>query len=470
MNDSRPSPPSAPSEPFSVAPTSRRRLLKSGLALATGASVLGFPAITRSRSPNGKLGIAFIGVGGRGRSNLAAVAETGEDLVAICDVNAAHLAAAAETAPQARRYTDFRELLAELDGIDAVVVSTTEHTHAFAVLPALRAGKHVYCEKPLTRDVRECRLIVEEAARRPELMTQMGTQIHAGENYRRVVELVGAGAIGPITEVHVWVSRAWGHQSAAEAEEGKDLIFTPDTPTEAMPVPEGLDWDLWIGPAPFRPFHEFYFPGPRWYRWWDFGNGTMSDLGSHMNDLPFWALKLDAPLAVEAGGPHAPHHDIAPASMWARYEYGERGPGLPALNLTWYQGFEKPPIWKEGGIPQWGNGILFVGEDGLLLSDYGKHLLLPEERFADFSPPPPSIPPSPGQQAEWVLACKGEGPEPLCQFGYSGPLTEANHLGNVAFRAGKRLEWDAAAMKFPNAPEADSYLAREYREGWSLED
>jgi hypothetical protein len=209
-----------------------------------------------------------------------------------------------------------------------------------------------------------------------------------------------------------------------------------------------------------------YFPGPKWYRWWDFGNGTMSDLGSHWNDLPWWALDLDAPLTIEAGGP-PPHSEIAPASMWARYTYGARG-DRPGLNLTWYQGAERPEILKAGGIPPWANGVLFVGSDGMLLSDYGRHVLLPEDRFAQAPRPAQTIPPSIGHHKEWIAACKTGSPT-TCPFSYSGPLTEANHLGNVAYRAGKKLEWDSARMKFPNAPEAEHFLSRAYREGWSLE-
>lgn len=447
---------------------SRRRFLKS-TALATGASTLGFPAITRCQSPNSKLGIALIGVGGRGGTHVKATLDAAENIIAMVDVNENNLGGALQKAPQARSHRDFRELFAgRLDDIDAVFVSSTEHTHAFATLSALRHGKHVYSEKPLTRDVFEARKVIETAAAHPELVTQMGTQIHATENYRRVVELVESGAIGAVKEVHCWVSRAWGWQTQEEAEKNKDIIYTPDTPTKGMPVPAGLDWDLWLGPAPYRDFHEFYFPGPRWYRWWDFGNGTMSDLGSHRNDLPWWALKLDAPLTIEPIGGPPPHPDIAPASLAVRYTYGQRGE-LPPVELTWYQGSEKPQLWRDGAIPPWGDGTLFVGSDGMLLADYGKHILLPEEKFKNFKAPAPYIAPSPGQQAEWFLACKGEGPKPLCHFAYSGPLTEANHLGNVAYRAGKKLEWDAKAMKFPNAPEAERYLSRKYRGDWSLD-
>jgi len=429
-----------------------------------GASVLAFPAILRSQSPADKLRIAIIGCGGRGGANMAEM--LGENVVALCDVNERNLDAAATKAPGAKRFRDFRKLYDELKDseFDAVVVSTTEHTHAFATLPALRRKKHVYCEKPLTRDVREARIITE-AAKAAGVATQMGTQIHATGNYRRVVELVQSGAIGPVREVHVWVSRAWGWQPPDEAKAGGDIVTVLDRPTDEMAPPAELDWDLWIGPAPMRPYHSVYFPGPKWYRWWDFGNGTMSDLGSHWNDLPFWALGLDAPLTIEASGP-PPHPEIAPASMSATYEYGARGT-QPPVKVTWYQGRMKPPPWTEKAIPQWGDGVLFIGDKGMLLADYGKHLLLPEKQFEGFERPPRTIPDSIGHHKEWLHACKTGAPT-TCNFAYSGPLTEANHLGNVAYRAGKKLEWDAAAMRFTNAPDADRYLSRDYRAGWRL--
>src|SRR5439155_4597054 len=225
-----------------------------------------------------------------------------------------------------------------------------------ATLPALQRKKHVYCEKPLTHNLREARIITE-AAKKAGVSTQMGTQIHASNNYRRVVELIQGGVIGPVHEAHVWVSRAWGWQSQEEAKRHQDIVWTIERPAGAMPVPRGLDWDLWLGPAPQRPFQEVYVPGPKWYRWWDFGGGTMSDLGAHWIDLPFWALQLDAPRTVEAGGP-PPHAEIAPASMWASFHYGTRGE-LPPVKMTWYQGTLKPEAWKEGKIPQWSNGVLF---------------------------------------------------------------------------------------------------------------
>lgn len=438
----------------------RRRFLRN--TLITGAATLGFPAIVSARAPSSKLDIAIIGVGGRGGANMKRVSS--ENIVVLCDVNKTYLDKAAQQFPKAKTYRDFRKFYDSPGSIDAVVVSTTEHTHAFATLPALKLGKHVYSEKPLTRDVHEARIITE-AAKKAGVATQMGTQIHAGDNYRRVVELVQAGSIGPVREAHVWVSRAWGWQSKEDAETHKDIVFVQDRPKEAMPAPADVDWDLWIGPAPYRPYNDVYLPGPKWYRWWDFGNGTMSDLGSHWIDLPFWALNLDAPLTVEASGP-PPHPELAPASMQARYTYGPRG-NLPALKLTWYQGTEKPKIWTDGGIPQWNNGVLFIGDKGMLLSDYGKHTLLPEDKFADFEPPSQSIPASVGHHQEWIDACKNGSPT-TCNFAYSGPLTEANHLGNVAFRAGRKIEWDSKNMRIPNAPKAEGFLGREYRPGWTL--
>lgn len=310
----------------------------------------------------------------------------------------------------------------------------------------------------------EARIVIE-AAKKAGVATQMGTQIHAGDNYRRVVELIQSGTIGPVSEVHVWVSRAWGWQTEEEASANKDIVSTQNRPKQAMPVPEDIDWDLWIGPAPYRPYNDIYLPGPKWYRWWDFGNGTMSDLGSHWIDLPFWALKLDAPLTVEASGP-PPHPDIAPASMTAKYSYGARGE-LPPVSLTWHQGSLKPEIWKVNGIPQWANGVLFIGKKGMLLSDYGKHTLLPEKDFAGSERPPQVIPPSLGHHEEWINACKTGAPT-TCHFGYSGPLTEANHLGNVAYRAGRKIEWDPKSLRIPNAPEAEKFLQQEYRDGWLL--
>jgi predicted dehydrogenase len=438
-----------------------RRQFGRSLVLVAG-GIAAAPAFLRGQNLNNKLNIAIIGTGGRGGSNLASVAS--ENIVALCDVNANNLNAAAAKFSSAKKYSDFRKVFDDAKNFDAVVVSTCEHTHAFPTMLALKSGKHVYCEKPLTHNIWEARKI-REAAAEAKVATQMGVQIHATENYRKVVELVQGGAIGPVTEAHVWVSRAWGLQSQEDAKRHGDIVYVTERPKEKQPVPAGLDWDLWLGPARERPFHSVYFPGPKWYRWWDFGSGTMSDLGSHWNDLPFWALKLKAPLTIEATGP-SPHPELAPASMSASYEYGPRGE-MPAVKLVWHQGENKPDIWKKGGIPKWDSGCLFIGSKGMLLSDYSKHVLLPEKEFADFQRPAPTIPRVSSHHAEWLEACKN-GKSPSANFEYSGWLTEANHLGNVAYRVGKKLEWDAAKMRATNSKEADKYIKREYRRGWKL--
>lgn len=435
----------------------------------TARAALGFPALLRAQSPAKTIRLAIIGCGGRGGSNLASlVKDPGVVITALCDVDKNNLDRAAAQHPKARLYRDFRKLYEDspaLADIDAVVVSTTEHTHAYATLPALRLKKPVYCEKPLTHNVHEARLITQAAAE-AGVPTQMGTQIHASANYRRVVELIQSGAIGTVTDAHVCVSRSWGLQSKEDAEANKDIVHVTERPAEAQTPPPHLDWDLWIGPAPFRPYHDVYFPGPKWYRWWDFGNGTMSDLGSHWNDLPFWALKLDAPLSIEAFGPPA-HPEIAPATMSATYEYGPRGE-LPACRVHWHQGATKPDAWKNDPvIAKWSSGVLFIGTKGMLISDYGKHQLLPEADFAGFTPPAPFIADSPGHHQEWLDAIRNGTPTGS-PFSYAGPLTEANHLGNVAHRAGKKLLWDREKMTATNAPEADRFLKRTPRAGWSL--
>ncbi len=441
---------------------SRRSFLRSS-ALVAGAATVGAPAIVRGQNLNERLDIAIIGAGGRGGGNWNAV--HAENITVVCDVDETKLTVATKRAPKARQEIDFRKVYDKPDEFDAVVVSTCEHTHAFATLPALQLGKHVYCEKPLTHSVWEAR-VIREAAAKANVATQMGTQIHAGDNYRRVVELIQTGAIGAVSEAHVWLDRAWGwHASKEEADAAKDIVFVQERPAKADPIPETLNWDLWIGPAPMRPFNNVYFPGPKWYRWWDFGNGTMSDMGSHMMDLPFWALKLHHPLTIEAQGP-PPHAEIAPASMQADFEYGPRG-DLPPVTVSWYQGLSRPTAWKEKKIPRWNMGILFVGDKGMLLSDYGKHVLLPKDEFKDFERPEPFIPKSLGHHAEWVHACKTGDPT-TCNFDYAGWLTEANHLGNVAYRVGKRLTWDPEKLCATDVPEADPLIRREYREGWKL--
>jgi predicted dehydrogenase len=444
-----------------TSPRFTRRQFVATCATAAAAG-LTMPQLLRGQNLNDKLNIAIIAAGGRGAANTGGVAS--ENIVALCDVNEKAINAAAEKFPQARKVVDFRTLFDRPQDFDAVVVSTCEHTHALATMMALKNKKHVYCEKPLTHDVWEARQI-RLAAAEAKVATQMGIQIHTMENYRQVVELIQTGAIGAVREAHVWVGRAWGLQSEEAAKRNNDIVYVTERPQGSSPIPEGLHWDLWLGPAPERPFHEVYFPGPKWYRWWDFGNGTMSDLGSHFVDLAFWALKLNYPLSIEALDPK-PHPEIAPASMQVTYEYGQRG-DLPPVKLTWYQGENKPEIWKQGGIPKWDSGHLFIGEKGMLLSDYGKHVLLPEEQFKDLKRPEPFLPRVDSPYSEWIAACK-TGSATGANFEYAGWLTEANHLGNVAYRTGKKLQWDPVNLCAPNAPEAAPFLRCSRRKGWEL--
>jgi predicted dehydrogenase len=430
--------------------STRRDFLQQTTLAGLGVWVAAGTSPSQQRSPNERLNIAIIGTGGRGGHNLGQMA--GENIVALCDVDERRLGPAGERFPRARRYQDFRRLYDQVNDIDAVVVSTTEHTHAFATLPALRLGKHVYCEKPLAHSVHEAR-VVAQAAARARVVTQMGTQIHASENYRRVVELVQANAIGPVRECHVWVARGgpqWGGG---------------DRPQGTHAVPSQLNWELWLGPAPQRPYHPDYVPGPSWYKWWDFGGGVLPDLGSHWNDLPFWALRLRHPSTVEAEGPPV-HPETAPPELTVRWEFPARGE-LPPVRLAWYHGGRKPEAVMQRRVPDWASGALFVGERGMLLSDYNRHVLLPEQQFADYRRPAPSIPRSLGHHQEWIQACKTGGPT-TCPFDYSGALTESNILGNVAYRLGRRLEWDATNLHARNCPEAERLLRTEYRAGWSL--
>jgi predicted dehydrogenase len=428
-------------------PISRRHFVAAS-ATAVAAPWLIRPA--RAASVNEKLNIAVIGVGGRGWANLQAV--RGETIVALCDVDANNLERAATELPGAGRYRDYRRMLEERNDIDAVVVSTTDHAHAPASCMAMRLGKHVYCEKPLAHTVEEVRAM-RTLAKQSRVTTQMGTQIHAGGNYRRVVELIRAGAIGPVREVHVWCGKSWsnGRYSA------------PSSP------PPHLEWDLWLGSAAERPYCTGLHPAS-WRRFWDFGMGTLGDMGCHYIDLAHWALDLEAPTAIHTLGP-ARHPDGTPESIIVHLSYPARGE-QPPVRVTWYDGNNRPSIRSalrraDGSRIDWNNGQLFVGDDGMLLSDYGRHVLLPEERFAGFTPPAPTIPDSIGHHAEWIQACK-DGSTTTCNFDYSGALTEAVLLGNVAFRAGEPIEWDAAAMKVTNLPAANRYVATERRAGWEL--
>ncbi|MHB8899014.1 MAG: Gfo/Idh/MocA family protein [Thermoguttaceae bacterium] len=462
----------------------RRELL--GGVLAAGI-VSTAPAFLRGRNLNNKLNIAMIACGGRANSNTKGDGDLGrvggkgqssggptgipaENITVLCDVNQDAVEAAAARFPQAKKYNDLRRVFDSPGDFDAVMVSTAEHTHTLATWLALTHGKHVYCEKPLTHDVWEASLIRETAAKHPELATQTGNQGHASPVRRQIQELLKTGAIGPVREAHVWAGRAWGLQDAASAEKYDkphgfyNGIQITDRFPEEMPVPANIHWDLWIGPAPMRPFHATYLPGPRWYRWWDFGNGTMSDLGGHDNDAVFQVLGIRQPLTIESVSPTGKAHaELAPASMTVTYEFGPHGK-QPALKLVWYQGVGRPPQFDPATMGE--RGLLLVGDAGMLYSDGRGPRLLPEDKFKDFPTPPETLPRSPGHYVEWIQACKGEGPAPGSNFQHSGWVTESNHLGNVAWRTGKKLQWDSVNLRASNAPEADQYLRRPYRKGW----
>ncbi len=430
--------------------TNRRQFLKRSALAGAGFWAAGACAIGQDRSPNEKLNIGIIGVHSRGAANMAAVAS--ENIAALCDVNDDYLAEAAKKHPQAKTYVDWRKLLDQKD-IDAVIVSTTEHTHALASVMAMKRGKHVFCEKPLAHSVYEAR-VMRETSKKTKVATQMGTQIHASDTYRRVVELVQSGAIGPVREAHVWVEQG--------------IEGPRSRPEESQPVPPNLHWDLWLGPAPWRPYHSCYFErrSISWQNWWDFGNGALGDMGSHLIDLPFWALELKYPTTVEAEGPLPVRAETYPDYLTVRWEHPARGK-RPPVKLTWYDGKQRPKSPDGADLQKWHKGILFVGDKGTLLADYSHWVLLPEADFKDFKAPEPWIAPSLGHHQEWLHACKTGAPT-LCNFDYSGALVEHNLLGTVAFRAGKKLQWDAENLKATNCPEADRLIRPPYREGWTL--
>jgi predicted dehydrogenase len=437
----------------------RRGFLQASAAFGALGLGGGLLRADKKESTNERLHVGVIGVAGQGDYDMSNVAAAGAAIVALCDVDERRAAGARKRFPKAKFYTDYRKLF-DAKGLDAVVVATPDHHHAPATLRALKAGLHVYCEKPLTHTVQEARLVAEAAAKHKRV-TQMGTQIHnePKANYRRVVELIQSGAIGAVKEVHVWCARQYG---------GKER------PKDSEPVPKGLHWDLWLGPAPERPYHH----GPdkagygtyepfNWRDWWDFGGGTLADMACHYMDLPFWALGLRHPTKVAAEGPR-PHPESAPPWLIVRYEFPAREK-LPAVKLTWYHGGKRPAHFAQGKLPRWGDGVLFVGDKGMLLADYTRRKLLPEKQFKDFVPPRPYIKDSVGHHKEWVEACKRGDLATTCNFGYSGALTEAVLLGNVAFRVGKALTWDAKKLQATNAKEAETFVRKKYRKGWELE-
>ncbi|MDR3110514.1 MAG: Gfo/Idh/MocA family oxidoreductase [Planctomycetaceae bacterium] len=425
--------------------TTRRSFLKTSSLLA-GIAVFPSPAFLRAQDAGSKLNVACVGITGQGGYSVNGV--KGENIVALCDVDTANLERVGKQFASAERFTDFREMFSKLDGkIDAVTVATPDHTHAVVSVTAMNRGIHCYTEKPLTHDISEVRKMID-VSKAKKVQTQMGTQIHATSNYRRVVEHIQANAIGTVTDIHVWCGKGWG---------GHPI------PATTPPKPESLDWDLWLGPAAERPYNKCYVPGG-WRSYWAFGNGTLGDMACHYMDLPFWALGLRHPTTVEATGP-AVDKESCPAGVSVKYQYPETDKHA-ALTLSWYDGDYRPALLKEKEMPAWGAGVLFVGGDGMLLADYNNLILFPEEKFKGFKRPEQTIPPSPGHHNEWLNAIKNGGTT-SCNFDYSGTLTEAVLLGTVAYRTGKKLNWDAAKVQTDDAT-ANTLLKVPQRKGWEF--
>ena len=464
-------------------PMSRRAFLgRTALAAAAFQVVPGHVlGLNGATPPSGKLNIAGIGIGGQGGSDLNQM--TSENIVALCDVDWAHAAHTFKKFPNAKQWKDYRPMLDEQKDIDAVVVGTPDHQHAFASMAAIRHGKHVYCEKPLTHSVWEARQVAT-AAREKKLATQMGNQGAASEETHRLCEIIWSGAIGAVREIHIWTDRP---------SQGLFKEYWPQgvpRPKETPPAPDTLAWDLWLGPAPARPFNPAYLPF-KWRGWWDFGTGALGDIGCHAMDPVFRALKLSAPLWVQAASSRV-NEETYPLASMVTYQFPARdkapqanntyvkgltgaaagGIEMPPCKLKWYDGGLRPPRPDElpEGANMGDNGRLIVGDKGILLGGS----IYPRERRTEVGEIPKTLPRSPGHYVEWINACKG-GPAAASNFDYAGPLAEAVLLGNVALRVQLREEltrakllWDSPNLKVSNIEEANKYLRREYRQGWAL--
>lgn len=445
---------------------SRRAFLVGSAAAAASASLAlrhrGLAATSRVSSQN-KLNIAGIGIGGQGGVDLDCLKS--QNIVALCDADWAHAAETFARYPGAKRYRDFRVMLEKQKDIDAVVVGTPDHLHAIVSITAMRAGKHVYCEKPLTRTVHEARAVAK-VARETKVATQMGNQGMAFEGNRLINEWIWDGAIGSVREVHVWSDRP--------THAGKMPLWWPqglERPTGTPPVPDTMDWDLWLGPAPARPYNPAYAPF-RWRGWWDFGSGPLGDMGIHNLAPVFSALKLGAPEIIQASStPVFP--ETVPVASIVHYQFPARGP-LPPVQLHWYDGGlrpERPAELAEGEQLDPEDGILFVGDKGkMLVTGWGgQHPhLLPKSRDRDYQRPPKTLPRSIGHHQEWIEACRTGSPT-RSNFEFAGLLTEAVLLGSVCVRnGGDKLIWDSKDMKFTNDSDANQYLDYEHRPGWKI--
>jgi predicted dehydrogenase len=440
-----------------------RRVFLMGMGLAAAGCSTALRPTRRGISPNEKLNIATIGVGGKGWQDLNGC--SGENIVALCDVDDVQMARAAQAFPKARRYRDFRVMLEKQKDIDAVTVSIPDHMHALPAMMAMAMGKHVFVQKPLARTVAETRMLTK-AARRYNVVTQMGNQGHSSDATRKLCEMIWSGAIGQVHEAHVWSNRPEWPQGIAKP-------LPPET------VPYTLDWDLWLGVAPTRPYNEGYAPS-RWRGWWDFGTCALGDMGCHIIDPVHWALRLGAPSSVEVLQQDGKNSQTGPLSSVIKYEFPGRGDLVP-VTVYWHDGGNMPPrpegIGEDvrlGEMRDGKNGSLFIGDKGIATAGkYGAKdpRLLPDDRMFDYTFPTPSIPriegDMKGHYADWIQACKGG--RPACSnFNHAGPFTETVLLGNVALRVGQKITWNKAQMKIANLPEANRYLHASYRKGWRL--
>jgi predicted dehydrogenase len=412
--------------------------------------------------PSEKMNIAGVGVGGMGGNNVHQCMS--ENIVALCDVDHGYAAKTFKKYPGAKLYRDFRQMLEKEKNLDGVIIGTPDHTHAAITMSAIQCGLHVYCQKPLTHDIYEARTLAK-AAREAGITSQMGIQGHSGEGLRLICEWIWGGIIGTVKEIDAWCSLSYypfGHAGWSSK--------WSDRPQDTPPMPEGLEWDLWLGPAPVRPYHPAYHPAA-WRCWWDFGNGMMGDRGVHTLDCVYSAMKLGQPETVQASvmGGNAETHPLAAV---VTFQFPAR-PSLPPLKVTWYEGLEppRPPeLEDERKLPAEG-GVLFKGEKGMIVAGvYGESpRLIPDAAMKEQKFPDKTLLRVQGShEQDWIRACKERKPAGA-NFDYSGPLTEVALLGNLARRfPGHILKWDAANMKVTNFAEANEWVKRPRREGWGL--
>ena len=438
-----------------------RREFMGGAAAAMAFTIV--PSHVLAQPPSEKLNIASIGAGGMGAGNTRAAAAAGANIVALCDVDWKKGDEGFKRFPKAKKYKDFRKMLDNEKSIEAVIVATPDHFHTVAAMAAMRRGKHVYVQKPLTRLVSEARALTE-AARKYKIVSQMGNQGHSGNGVRDICEWILAGVIGEVKEVHAWTNRPIWPQGI-------------DRPKEVDEIPDTLDWDLWIGPSPMRPYNKCYCPFA-WRGWWDFGGGALADMACHVLDPVFSALKLKYPTSVEACCTPV-NKETYPLASIVHYEFPPRE-GMPAVKVHWYDGGLKPPrpeaLEENRPLNQASSNVLFMGTKGVLrCGEYGdRPQLLPYSRMREFSknkPPQTLKRIKTSHEGNWIEACKTGG-QATSHFDYSGPLTEMVVMGNLAIRpenVGKKLEWDGANMRVTNDEKANEYVQMHYRKGWSLE-